>query len=473
MAITTEAMVTAGLAGLSTDKDRLDTIDRYIEGDHDKPYTPTNASAEYLLLAERSICNWMPLIVKTPAQALSVSGYRTAGTAEGETSPEWQAWQSNRMDSRQNAVHFAALSYGLAYVTVLPDPITRMPKMRGVSPRRMYASYADPASDALPLWALEMITVPDPNDPKSAGTGTLYTNTSAIPVTVTGGQKASVTFGSPFIHGVTLNGQPVCPVVRFAPDIDLEGRVKGLVWPLIPNQDRANQTTFDRLVAQTFGSFKVRTISGMAPEFVRDADGNVVYDATTGRPQVVPIRADASRFMVAPDKDTKFQTLDETPLDGFLAAYESDVKTIAAVSQTPPHYLLGSIVNLSAEALAAAEAALTRAVHDFQFALGESWETTLALAASILGRTPDPQAQVTWADYESRSFSQTVDGWGKAVQMLGVPAHAAWRQLPGVTETDVQEWLDSLNSQDPAAIMADSLANAVLSQDSQVRDSAA
>ncbi len=449
-------MITAGLDGISRDRDRMDRIHRYLTGKHDDPYMPPSASTEYRLLAERSRANWIPLLVKTPAQTLSVTGYRTAGKGD-EAPPEWRAWQRNRMDARQTAVHRAALTYGLSFVVVTRgddgDPL-----MRAVSPRLMYAAYADPAGDDLPLWALEVERRPEKGTTEDPYTAILYTQTQVIHLVVSDAGEPTFSVTRSYPHGMQLKGRPVCPVVRFAPDIDLEGCVTGVVEPMIPIQDRINQTTFDRLVAQTFGSFKVRTVSGMAPELERDPDtGEIVY-GPDGRPKPVPIRADASRFLMTPNDSAKFGTLDETPLDGFLDAVTSDIKQLAAVSQTPPHYLLGDMVNLSAEALAAAEAALTRSVQEMQRPLGESWELVLALAGSAMGRDVDDTAQVTWDDFESRSFSQIVDALGKAAQMLHIPVRALWSRIPGVTDADVEAWADMAEAEDPALRMADRMA---------------
>lgn len=448
MADLTADRVAAGLEGFAKDVDRLNRIKRYHDGDHDGPYKPKQATDEYKLLMQRSITNWMPLLVKAPSQALTVNGFRRSTTDANEDSPpEWQAWRANRMDARQGAVHDAALIYGLSYVSVLPDPITGAPKLRGVSPRRIYASYADPANDILPLWALEVDSELENDDDIS--TGRLIDDIRVTEMTIGGDGTFTQISARP--HGVTLDGNPVCPVARFAPDIDLEGSVTGVIEPMIPFQDRVNQTVFDRLVAQTFGSFKVRTISGMAPEFETDGDGNVVYDSTTGKPRVKAVQASASRFLMAPDADTKFGQLDETPLDGFLAATEADTKQMAAISQTPPHYLLGNMVNLSAEALAAAESALTRAVHDYQNSLGESWEVVFSLIGSLLGIEHDPNAEVQWADHASRSFAQTVDGLGKAATMLKIPPRVLWSMIPGVSRRDVEDWRE-IQEQDSEAM---------------------
>ncbi|MGG7570384.1 phage portal protein [Streptomyces sirii] len=446
-----------GFSRLRADRERLDRIDRYMRGEHDGPYIPRSATEEYKLLAKRAISNWLPLLVKTPSQAMAVDGYRrSAGPDEAtpeETPVEWRAWQDNRMDARQTPVHRAALTYGQAFATVLRDPTDpARPVIRGVSPRLMHASYEDPAADALPLWALQVETVPDAEGVEARAW--LYDATHVYDFLV-GGK------GGPRFLASRPHGMGVCPVVRFAPDIDLEGRVTGVVEPMIPIQDRVNQTVFDLLVSQTFGSFKVRTISGMAPEFRRDPEtGEILYDAN-GRPQVIPIQADASRFLVAPDADTKFSQLDETPLSGFLDAIELATKHLAALSQTPPHYLLGSMVNLSAEALAAAESALSRAVDEYKHSMGESWELVLFLCATVVGTEPDARAEVLWKDAESRSLAQTVDALGKAVQMLQVPARAMWSRIPGVTARDVEEWAQIQEADDPGLRMADAMASAV------------
>ncbi len=441
-----------GLGTLRADLVRFDLIDRYIRGDHDGPYTPRTATDEYKLLAKRAVSNWLPLLVKTPAQALSVEGYRRTDSADDTPPAEWQAWQANRMDARQAAVHRSALTFGQSFVTVLPDPADpRRPVIRGVSPRRMIAFFDDPAADALPLWALRVEAVPASAD--QAVKGWFYDATGVTELSIGGKDGTKVL-------GFTAHSLGVCPVVRFAPDVDLEGRVTGVIEGMIPIQDRINQSIFDLLVAGTFGSFKVRTISGMAPEIVRDPEtGDPVYDATTGKPKVVPIQADASRFLVAPDPDTKFQQLDETPLQGFIDAIEMSVRHLAAVSQVPAQHLLaGTVANMSAEGLAAAEAAMFRAIDEFKHSFGESWESVLALCARVLGAVPDDRAQVTWRDAESRSLAATVDALGKAVQMLKVPARALWSRIPGVTGTDVEEWSRMQGEDDPAVRLADSLA---------------
>lgn len=414
------------------EQDRLNRIDRYLLGEHDGPYMPRSATTEYKLLAERCRTNLLRLVVNGVAQALYVDGYRSSTSADPAGS--WQWWQANGLDARQSAIHRAALSYGTAYVTVTPgvdDLGAAMPRIRGVSPRRMLAVYDDEADD-WPVYALQVT-------PSTVGSDKrwllrLYDDQAVYFLSVD-------QFGDrPEYIETREHNVGLCPVVAFRDVPDLEGRAPGEVEPLIPVQDRINQTVFDLLVAQTFGSFKVRHVSGMAP--LLDKNGN---------PK--PLAVDQRRFLMAKDPDTRFGQLDETDLRPLLASADAGMRHMAVISQTPPQDLLGDLANLSAEALAAARDGQTRKRIECEHLFGESWEQTLRLAAHVGGDRAgarDRAAQVTWRDVEARSLAQVADALGKIATMLGVPPEALWPRIPGVTQTDIEQWR-RLRDQDRAA----------------------
>src|SRR5690606_21562785 len=142
------------------------------------------------------------------------------------------------------------------------------------------------------------------------------------------------------------------PIVRFAPHVGLEGEVTGLVEPMIPLQDRINQTVFDLLVAQTYSSFKVRTVAGMAPPVEMEAveidgpDGKQVVmkpkiDANTGQPVPKPSYLNAKRPLNAREKNAKFGSLHWTPLDGLIESIDTSLRPLSAIQQIPPHNFLG------------------------------------------------------------------------------------------------------------------------------------
>lgn len=106
----------------------------------------------------------------------------------------------------------------------------------------------------------------------------------------------------------------------------------------------------------------------------------------------------------------------------------------------------------SAEALAAARAPLTQKVFERQTAFGASHSQMLRLSAKLEGdldAANDPFARITWQDVEVRSLAQAADAYGKLAQMLGVPRQFLWPRIPGVTQSDVQEWTDHALDDDP------------------------
>jgi hypothetical protein len=409
------------LPAFQSEKDRLDRIDKWYRWDHERPHQPPHSTKEYKELSARAQTPWLGLVVTAVAQNLYVEGYRRAEDPE-DASP-WQWWQINGMDSRQLAVHRAALAYGMSYVAVLPgedDFSEQVPVIRGHSPRRMIALYDEPERDNWPHFALQ--TEPAQINGSLGWSLRLY-DAESVYFLQADASGSNVTWIESRIHGVN-----VCPVVRFTNMLDLEGRADGEVEPYIPIAGRIDQTVFDRLVVQRFSSWVVRTVAGMAkPE--------VDTDAAAER-----LRLKVEDLLVAEDADTKFGSLPATPLGGFIDAAKADIQTLAAVSQTPAHELLGDMVNLSAEALAAARASLTAKVDERKHTFGESWEQTLRLSSWVMGdmdAAQDYSAQVRWKDTEIRSLAQAADALGKMATMLGVPVEVLWEKIPGWTDQDI------------------------------------
>src|SRR5690606_2193743 len=115
-----------------------------------------------------------------------------------------------------------------------------------------------------------------------------------------------------------------------------------------------------------------------------DEHGNVTTDpelavesrpkiGPDGNPMPAPINHNARRFLFAEDPDVQFGSLPAGPITPLIESVDMSIRHLAAISQTPPHHLLGQIANLSAEALLAAETALSRKIAEFQSLFGESW----------------------------------------------------------------------------------------------------
>ena len=410
------------------DRQRMDAdnIDSWISpGDAHGFRTPPKAGREHKALADLARTPWLSLVVTNVAQAMYVD---SVVGAEGAVPDLWRIWLGNSMQSHQVANHRAMVAYGHTYGVVMPatDNGVDTARMRCLSPRRMACSWVDAGTDLYPEYALESLSASE-----RERRFRLYGPHFAYSIVDREGAPYTVT-------EVVHHGVGVTPVVRFANMLDLDGNVTGEVVPFIPTASRINKTSYDRLLAQHFNSWKVRTIAGMDLPLIEDDP-----DAEAAAIAQEKMRLAQEDILISEDADTKFGTLDSTHLDTFVTAWRADIEALAAVSQTPAHALTGQLVNLNAEALAAARSPLTQKVYERQVNAGASYGRMLRLAASVSGMdeaAADEMIRVTWQDMEIRSMSQAVDALGKAAAMLKIPARGLWNRIPGVERSDVQEW---------------------------------
>lgn len=452
---------------LEHDKPELKILDRYLQGNHDDPYMPDGADREYKLLANRAKTNVMPLLVGTPAQAMYVDDYR-AGTSDQavtdlasqplgrQKSYQMRHWQDSGLDAKQGPVYRGAFSYGHSFVLTEKKKIKGVTKAisKGLSAMKTAALFEDPANDIVPYAALTVTRVPMPDVPGKARMW-IGPNEHVVLFTSYADLEEGVKVGAGTKHGASET-----PITRFTCAVDLEGRTCGVIAPMKRVQDRINQTIFDLLVTQTYASFKVRWVTGMAPPLKRDIEtGEPLVDANGNH---IPLAVDhnAKRMLFAEDDTVKFGTLDETPLDGFIKSADQAFRHFSALSQTPPHYLLGQIANLSAEALQAAETSLARKIAEFQKSFGESWERVFRVAAELdgeLAALEDEAGEVIWRDMEQRSLAASADALGKLKEQLSIPSRGLWPRVPGVTAGELGYW-EELATEDNAQL---ALANAL------------
>jgi Phage portal protein, SPP1 Gp6-like len=397
----------------------LDNVRRYWKGRQALPETipVRGVPKEVRALAHMSRVNVMEIVVESLSQSLFVEGFRSKDT--NDNADVWAAWQANRMDARQSGIHRAAVAYGAAYTVVLPGDTA--PVIRGLSPRNLTARYGDD-----PDW-------PDDALERRSQTDYRLYDASAVYELKYDGRFTLVT--------ISEHGLGVTPVVRYleADDLDREDDAPdqlifatrngvrrlnaGQVAPLMSIQDQIDETTFELLVAQHYASFRQRYILGWTPKSEEEG-----------------LKASATRVWAFEDKDVKAGEFSQTDTSTFLDNRQSSIRHAATLSQTPVHELIGEMVNLSAEALAAAEAGRDRKVADRQTLIGESHEQTFELVGKIISKPIPDDAQVVWRETSARSFAAVVDALGKLATSLGVPPEELWERVPGVTQADVERW---------------------------------
>jgi hypothetical protein len=391
---------------------RLETLDHYHRGQFELAWMPPKARREYRRILDRARMNYLKLVVKTIRQRLYVDGFRIEGEPDADA-VAWRIWQANSMDSRQAMIHSDALVFSVAYATVWPDPVIGA-RIAGESP-------------------LAMTVLPQLDDPtvvqyalKRAEIGgkdlaVLYDEEAAYRfVKDENGSDKWVPDGDPIEHflGVT-------PVVPYLNDPDNLGRTTSEIEALLPIQDRINETIADRLMAQKY-----------AP--------------------VEPFNAAVDRMWISEDPDAKFGEFDVTPLDPYLAAVDSDVRHMAAIAQVPAAYLLGSIDNVSADALVAAEAGLMSLIEDKQGTFGEAHEAVMRLALQAAGSpgAQDLSSEVIWRNTETRSPAVLIDGLVK-LKSLGLPMEFILERL-GLSPQERDRVL-SMTAAEPAPAPIDAM----------------
>ncbi len=412
-----------------------DEIKRWASGLQPDYLLDPDATSEKRALLALAKTPWVGLVVDSFTQCLYVDGYRSEGSKENIPGP-WKTWNANQMQARQVAIHRSAFTYGYSYASaVLGTALDGRDQavLRGWSPRRCLALYEDNVADDWAKYALVLLQ--DGKTLRFFDDERWYD----VPMPSAGDFPADLPVKQVY------HGTGVVPIVRYLNTMDLDGKVLGEVEKLVPIASRIDKTLYDRLLSQHYNSFKIITATGL-DELTADASDAEREDAEYELSQ-------NRRVLATGNPDASFGVIPETALSPFVAAFESDISTLESVAQLPPSWS-SRLVNLSADALAAARAATTQKLFERKVNFGASHNQLLRLAAHIEGdesAAQDFEASVTWADTEIRSLSQVVDAWGKAAQMLGVPKWATWRKIPGVTDDEARMWWENLLEQSPEA----------------------
>ncbi len=400
---------------------RLRVFDQYHRGIQNPPYTPQTATIEFRTLVSRSITNLMPMVTGTLVNRLYVDGFRPDPTQDAN-STAWGWWQANQLDARQKPLYESVAIYGYAWMMVTgPMRGSSVPVMAPKSPRTWYCELADPEDD-FPQYAIR----------RRGDTVTIVDDEAFYTLAKPSQSNRWGIVGEPMLHGMG-----VCPFVQYRNSWELDGNPVGEVERLIPVQDRLNQTVFDLLVAQTFAAAPQKYIAGL----VADDDDSLAS-------------ALAKRVWTLDGADTTVGQLPGADLSHLVASIDNTLRVYGIVSQTPPNYLLGEMVNIAAEALVAADASLSMKVLDRKTLHGESHESSFRLSGVAAGEpeiASDVMSEVAWRETDPRSFAATVDGLTKLASPEGlqVPPQELWTMIPGVTEQQAKRWAAARDQADP------------------------
>jgi hypothetical protein len=370
--------------------------------------------------------NWCELVVNAVAERLRVVGFRF-GEGEGGDADDgkraWTIWQANQMDADSELVQVDALVMGSSFVLVQPDDDNPTGvSMTAESPLEATVLYEPGNRRKRRAGFKRFADIP--------GDQTTVTEVLMTP------EEIAVWYPNARGPEIAPNPAGVVGLIELTPQPRTVGWPRSELDPAIAIQDRIQTTLFNRCVAMDYGAFRQVWATGIriARDVIKGADG------TDAVKVVRPFDIGANRLLTNENQDGRFGSFAESTLGGYLASVEQDVTMMAAITQTPAHYLTGTLVNLSADAIKAAEAGLVAKVRRRSVHLGEGWEEAMRLALQLVGSPAalDVSAEAVWGDFETRSEGQLVDALVK-MATLGVPREVLWEKW-GASTQEVERW---------------------------------
>ncbi|MFI2213043.1 phage portal protein [Streptomyces sp. NPDC020141] len=401
----------------------LDTLKKYAEGKAPLPRVPGIDPREAADWMKDARTNWASLVLDSPVERLGVDGFRFGGSDGNESRADEDAhriWRENHMKADSGLVHYGCIAERRAFVLVERGDAGR-PVFTHESPRQV---------------AVEHV----PGNTRKLAAGLKMWRDDW-----TGNTRAKLWLPTSEHEFVTKSEAPIFAAASrslrswdaFALPGDADGQIPNRlgVVPLVPFinrrnrrlmgfaehediltiQNRINLSLINLIAAMRYGAFRQRYAAGLV----------VDEDPVTGK-AITPFQLDIRKLWTTDDPEVRFGEFSATDLIPYVRAVEAGVQDLAAISHTPPHYLIGAVVNVSGDALKAAETGLVAKVRDRQDELGEGWEAVMRLAFRILGETKKATAydlETVWRDPESRTVSELADAAVKA-KAAGVP----WRQ---------------------------------------------
>lgn len=402
---------------LSADHTRLRDLEKYDNGNHPLPIGNQKMRDTYHRLQKMARSNYTGLVVEAVRERLRPLGFMTGAEGTRTTDAEaWRIWQANSLDAESKLVHHQALALSRSYVIVGPNPDDpKTPFITSEHPCQVIHE-ADPVQTrkvnaALKTWFdpmkrrhLAIVYLPD---------GIYYyrhvqtMGASGLQPDVEWNAQSWEADPDEGANGFAPN--PIAPMVPVVPFISRRERGGlGEFEDVTDIMDRINVTMLDRLVIQTMQAYRQRWGKGIK---VEDEKGN---------PQR-PFDPGADLLWLVEDEAAEFGDFQQADLAGIISAVSGDIRDMAAISRTPPHYLLAGIANVSGDALSTAESGLVSKVRDRQIEFGESWELVMRIVAMYAkSGSLDVTSSIVWADPERRTLSELADAAVKW-ESAGVP----------------------------------------------------
>jgi len=417
---------------LDAEQPKIRRADRYYDGNHDLKFATEKFRESFGKLFGTFSDNWCRIVVDATVERLTLIGFRF-GDDERADGAAWDIWQANDLDEASKMAHTESIKLSRAAIIVdKPALGDEYPQITVEHPSQVYVA-CDPANPrrrraAIKRWVDELdgfayanVYLPD----------RAYRFRSTRPYDPARPIRWSEGYGSTPFEALS----PVPGVVPVIPLLNNPGMLKGGrsdLDPAIPLNDAINKLALDLLIASEFGAYPQKIMAGI----------EVPTDPLTGRPMSGLFESGASRLMTVAAKDgVQWGQFAATDLGNYTKAIEMFVQHLAAQTRTPPHYLMGQVVNASGDALKAAETGLSMRAKAKTGHFAGPWEEAMRLAFLISGDETRGRAfglESIWASTECRSEGEKLDAAVK-MRSLGVPLEACWEYIDA-TPAQIERW---------------------------------
>lgn len=432
----------------------------YYRGRHPLSYASPEFADYFAHRFEGFSDNWCAPVANAPAERLNVLGVRLGGNerdAADDRSADadlTRVWKANSADRGSSEAFVVALAAARAYAMVWGNADDEQtPRITWERPDQAAVAY-DPDTGArtwaLKLWSgdqHEYATVYSPTEVWKYERSRLIrdvhggaqTESGLYLVTAdTGGWKPREAPGEPW---PLPNPIGEVPIVELRNQTLLDDDPLSDIDGVMAMQDAINLVWAYLMNALDYASLPQRIVLGA------DMPKVPVLNELGVKIGERPISLDQlnhERILWIPSETARTAEWQAANLDVFSSVIERAIEHIAAQTRTPPHYLIGKVANLSAEALTAAETGLVSRVGErttyFTGAIRDVFRL-VALAQGDRAKADAVRAgTVLWADPQHRALGQKVDALLK-LKTMGFPF--AWlAEQYGLDPTEVTRVMD-------------------------------
>lgn len=393
----------------------------YVEGNHPVP----NGDPRYRKVLQdfqyKARTNYSGMITSAPIERMRIRGFRF-GPPDQADSDAQKIWTANNMELLATRIHARAAKFGLAYALVEPPPQGEQWPVITIPDPRSCIVFNDPRRPDKSLCGLELWIDEIDHTVKALlylpQVVYAYQGPDAMKITDLDDISGIKHVLFSYLDGFRPAGSVPNPLGDEIPLVEYVWRPDSGDFPegeidegLRDIQDRINHTILDRLVISKNQAYRQRFVTGYP-----------VPKGAKGRRRP-PFDPGSDMLWVAPSTDAKFGEFATADIRQILEAVRDDIADMAAISKTPPHYLMGKVTNVSGETLTQATDGLVQKTKQRMVSMGFGHERVMKKCFKYLGqadKATDVEASVLWEDPNTYTVAELADAglkWGQS----GIP----------------------------------------------------